>query len=103
MLNSVPVVDSRGETPGPIPNPEVKPTHADGTAPDREWESRTPPDFNLKPRNRFSAVPGFFVVPSRVVDHPAFPAGGRHAWVRLGVYWGAVDMKRPTESRPRCM
>ena len=43
---NVPVVNSHGETPGPIPNPEVKPTHADGTAPDREWESRTPPDFN---------------------------------------------------------
>ncbi len=32
------------ETPGPIPNPEVKPSSADGTAPEREWESRTPPN-----------------------------------------------------------
>ena len=31
------------ETPGPIPNPEAKPAHADGTAPARVWESRTPP------------------------------------------------------------
>lgn len=34
---------SSGETPGNIPNPEAKPTNANGTAPDRVWESRTPP------------------------------------------------------------
>src|SRR5947208_3121917 len=32
------------ETPGPIPNPEVKPASANGTATDRLWESRTPPN-----------------------------------------------------------
>ena len=35
---------SEGETPGPIPNPEAKPFSADGTALDRVWESRTPPN-----------------------------------------------------------
>ena len=35
---------SERETPGPIPNPEVKPFSADGTATERLWESRTPPD-----------------------------------------------------------
>jgi hypothetical protein len=35
---------SVGETPGPIPNPEAKTHSADGTAPERVWESRTPPD-----------------------------------------------------------
>src|SRR3954453_8786915 len=35
---------SGGETPGLIPNPEAKPSSADGTAPGRVWESRTPPD-----------------------------------------------------------
>ena len=34
------------ETPGPIPNPEVKPASANGTAPERMWESRTPPNNN---------------------------------------------------------
>ena len=34
------------ETPGPIPNPEVKPASADGTATERLWESRTPPDIH---------------------------------------------------------
>ena len=33
------------ETPGTIPNPEVKPASANGTAPDRMWESRTPPNI----------------------------------------------------------
>ena len=36
---------SERETPGPIPNPEVKPFSADGTATERLWESRTPPDM----------------------------------------------------------
>ena len=36
-----------GETPGPIPNPEVKPSSADGTARETVWESRTPPDSTL--------------------------------------------------------
>src|SRR5262245_33749200 len=36
------------ETPGPIPNPEVKPASANGTAPDRMWESRTPPNNLLR-------------------------------------------------------
>src|SRR6476620_9878344 len=35
---------AKRETPGPIPNPEVKPVSADGTATERLWESRTPPD-----------------------------------------------------------
>src|SRR5262249_53235155 len=38
---------SEGETPGPIPNPEVKPFSADGTALETVWESRTPPDINI--------------------------------------------------------
>ena len=37
---------SERETPGPIPNPEVKPFSADGTATARTWESRTPPDIH---------------------------------------------------------
>ena len=35
---------SERETPGPIPNPEVKPPSADGTAHASVWESKTPPD-----------------------------------------------------------
>ncbi len=39
---------SVGETPGPIPNPEAKTHSADGTAPERVWESRTPPDNHYR-------------------------------------------------------
>ena len=33
-------------TPVPIPNTEVKPLGADGTAREAAWESRTPPDYS---------------------------------------------------------
>lgn len=39
---------SGGATPGPIPNPEAKTPSADGTAPARVWESRTPPSTQPK-------------------------------------------------------
>src|ERR1700722_1040124 len=39
---------SEGETPGPIPNPEVKPLSADGTAREASRESRTPPHITSK-------------------------------------------------------
>lgn len=39
---------SLGETPGPIPNPEAKAWHGDGTAPDRVWESSTPPHHTYR-------------------------------------------------------
>ena len=43
---SLSVVNSCRETPGPIPNPEAKPAHADGTATGRLWESKSPPTPN---------------------------------------------------------
>ena len=53
------VVDSGGETPGPIPNPEAKPARADGTAPGRVWESRLPPTKQQQHNNQifFTAQP----------------------------------------------
>src|SRR5687767_4169613 len=44
---------AKRETPGPIPNPEVKPFSADGTATERLWESRTPPDIHLAEATRY--------------------------------------------------
>ena len=41
---------SEKETPGPIPNPEVKLLSADGTAAGTLWETRTPPDQHLQER-----------------------------------------------------
>ena len=46
-----------GETPGPIPNPEAKAWHGDGTAPDRVWESSTPPHYTLRSPDTHT-VPG---------------------------------------------
>src|SRR3954465_4050873 len=48
---------SGGETPGLIPNPEVKPSSADGTAPETVWESRTPPDINMTERAAWTGGP----------------------------------------------
>jgi hypothetical protein len=39
---------SDGVTPGPIPNPEVKPICADGTWGESPWESRSPPNYLIK-------------------------------------------------------
>jgi hypothetical protein len=39
---------SGGVTPVPIPNTEVKPSSADGTALATMWESRSSPDLILK-------------------------------------------------------
>src|SRR3954447_3934052 len=61
------------ETPGPIPNPEVKPASANGTAPDRMWESRTPPN-NLREKGSPQWWPLLCIC-------RAFRAGIRAAWV----------------------
>ena len=42
---------STGETPSTIPNLEAKPGSANGTATDRLWESRTPPQHNHTERD----------------------------------------------------
>ena len=41
---------STGETPSTIPNLEAKPGSANGTATDRLWESRTPPQHTSQQR-----------------------------------------------------
>ena len=46
-LNHLVVVIAAGKRPAPIPNLEAKPASADGTAPGRVWESRTPPQHTL--------------------------------------------------------
>ena len=39
--------DSGGETPLPIPNRAVKPTSANGTAPETGWKSRSSPGHEM--------------------------------------------------------
>ena len=48
-----------GVTPVPIPNTEVKPYRADGTAPEKVWESRSPPGLIQKEKARFIKRAGF--------------------------------------------
>ena len=53
----------QGTRPAPIPNPEAKPDSADGTAPARVRESRTPPSTHHQPaRNRNITVPSRLLV-----------------------------------------
>ena len=56
---------STGETPSNIPNLEAKPGSANGTATDRLWESRTPPQHN---KTRGTAPP--HGVPSLPIPTP---------------------------------
>ena len=50
---------SVGVPPLPIPNREVKPVRADGTA--HPWESRSPPSFQEGKPFSLSRLEGFFV------------------------------------------
>ena len=66
-----------GETPGPIPNPEAKTWHGDGTAPGRVWESSTPPHPNLTGRGHHSVPPPFFTYPNTTANTPLAPGHAR--------------------------
>ena len=50
LVEPLVVVIAAGKRPAPIPNLEAKPASADGTAPGRVWESRTPPQHSSKER-----------------------------------------------------
>src|SRR3954468_17685620 len=63
---------SGGETPGLIPNPEAKPSSADGTALGRVWESRTPPDSTLGKAHTSDGV-GLFCIPRAQANIKARP------------------------------
>jgi hypothetical protein len=52
--------DGKGDTPVPIPNTEVKPFSADGTAWETVWESRSPPKFIHKKAPMSLRRRGFF-------------------------------------------
>ena len=61
------MVIAAGKRPASIPNLEAKPASADGTAPGRVWESRTPPQQPSKggARNTNSSRPHHFSIPTR--------------------------------------
>jgi hypothetical protein len=64
--------NSESETPVPIPNTEVKPLSADGTAREAWWESRSPPILFL-PYNPSPQKEGFFLAKVRVWPIHALP------------------------------
>lgn len=64
-----------GETPGPIPNPEAKAWHGDGTAPDRVWESSTPPHHTYRKPLGAHAPRGFPYIRNRPRPEPARAPG----------------------------
>ena len=69
VLIGLSVVVSGGVTPGPFPNPEAKPTCADGTAPGRVWESKSPPALKLDNEARSLSLVGKRSEPFCVRSH----------------------------------
>ena len=104
----VSVVDSGGETPGPIPNPEAKPARADGTAPGRRWESRLPPTQQLHTNTRhtptqvrggcFSIYPLHHRLADTTTPHRGHCIAGTHALRNAGspARRGGTDSLRTT-------
>ena len=73
---------SVGETPGPIPNPEAKTHSADGTAPGRVWESRSPPEHHYtveSPNHTVGALPHLTAIPFLKDRRPGRAARRRRA------------------------
>ncbi|SRR5712691_8724067 len=77
---------SGGETPGPIPNPEVKPSSADGTALETGWESRSPPRL-LRTRAAFGRLCSLW---GNGLGKARGPQGG----------WGPASAARTLDARP---
>ena len=84
MVERVTAAIAKRETPGPIPNPEVKPFSADGTAIERLWESRTPPDKHL---GRGHQIPGGPACISRHSVSTVAPGTGPEALRREVRLW----------------
>ena len=89
-----------GETPGPIPNPEAKAWHGDGTALERVWESSAPPHstvwtFWSSPLRDSRKVP--FLFAQGVFLRPVGDYGRRQAGLRedSSSGWRFSDCGRP--------
>ena len=82
-----------GVTPVPIPNTEVKPSTADGTAWETAWESRSLPGLFIAKKAVALATAFFFVPRSRPHDYAAAAVGGT-----AGGTTGAPD-RAPSDRR----
>ncbi len=83
VVERVTAAIAKRETPGPIPNPEVKPFSADGTATERLWESRTPPDIHCESGVAFGRPRFCMSCPS--------PAGSTRGRARLARHLASTD------------
>ena len=88
-------------TPGPIPNPEVKPASADGTAGATLWESRAPPAPGARCAGRGRG--GAEEAPGRGGPEgaPSFVCGRFPAFSRRGEAAGPLGGGRPFRVRGR--
>ena len=95
-LNHLVVVIAAGKRPVSIPNLEAKPASADGTAPGRVWESRTPPQQPSKgwgPWNTRSKGPTPLRIPSdRRAHHTQRFNTGASACLRSKLLVELVDV-----------
>ena len=82
-LNHLVVVIAAGKRPASIPNLEAKPASADGTAPGRVWESRTPPQQ-----------------PSRVGPGTHVPSPTRLCYTRRPAYTTTLSLRACTPQNP---
>ena len=67
LVEPLVVVIAAGKRPASIPNLEAKPASADGTAPGRVWESRTPPQHSIQAggaRNTIVPSPTRLAIPT---------------------------------------
>ena len=95
----IPGDHSEGATPVPVPNTEVKPLSADGTALETAWESRTSPGAYSKGL-RFLAQ-ALFLLPGRCGDRSARQQIVRRRPRGLPVYFRVFRRGKPPERSPR--
>ena len=80
--------DSVGRvTPVPIPNTEVKPAGADGTARETAWESRKSPGLIKKARESIKFSRAFSYLPFSATIH-AYQDMKGSLWIKRLGFWG---------------
>ena len=89
-LNHLVVVIAAGKRPASIPNLEAKPASADGTAPGRVWESRTPPQHSIQ-----RVGPG-----TRSFQAPPVLSYAGHAHTRPRSTYGRDHTPKPNHTLP---
>ena len=71
-------------TPGPIPNPEAKPSSADGTALVWVWESRTPPTILVNGKAPEPRFRGLLLSGAEKPQPPRWFSGPSRSFYRAG-------------------